>query len=81
MLHPYASIAHKDQYLKIWKLYGKYCLRYETLKMDNSAFLHISARLQNGIHSNFAHLLNSHLYTYKSFPSKYLVSELVVVSQ
>ena len=79
MLHPYSRIAHK--LLKIWKLYGKYFLRYETLKMDNSAFLHISARKQNGIYSNFAHLLNSHLYNYKSFPSKYVLSEIVVVSQ
>ena len=30
--------------MKIWKLYDKYFLKYETLKMDNSAFLHISAR-------------------------------------
>ena len=44
MLHPYWRIAQKEQLLKIWKLYGKYFLRYEILKMDNSAFLHISAR-------------------------------------
>ena len=74
-------MAHKEQLLKIWKLYGKYGLRYETLKMDNSAFLHKSARLQNGIYSNVAHLLNSYLYTNKSFPSKYLLSEIVVVNE